>query len=193
VATEDLRARLAAQIAGVQAAPSRPAGSDPDAQPLPEGGQAALSFLIRSATQRPITVAEAADKLRQRDIPDPVAAAVIDRAVAGRLLDDEAFARAWVEDRGLKRGYGRQRLQRELRRRKVPADLIETALAILDDHDEIGQATQLARTRAQRMPADLDPAKVAGRLVGFLVRRGYSSHVAHDVARKVTATDRTWD
>lgn len=158
-----------------------------------EGEGAALAFLVRSCAQRPLTVAEAREKLRARGLDADLIEAAVDQAVAMRVLDDVGFAEAWVNDRGLNRGYGRQRLERELRGRAVPDELIDQALEILDDHDEVAQATELARTRAQRMPAGLEPPKVAQRLVGFLVRRGFSSHVAHDVARRVTALDRAWD
>ncbi|CAN5127937.1 hypothetical protein BH23ACT9_BH23ACT9_14240 [soil metagenome] len=192
MADPDLVAQLARQIADVE---SRPAGSAAPERttPLPEGGAKALGQLVRSVTQRPLTVAEARDKLRAREHDEEVIDAVIDHAIAGKLLDDRAFATVWVTDRGVNRGYGRERLQRELRRRKVEQSVIDEALGLLEESDEVGQATELARQRAQRMPATLEPHKVAQRLVGFLVRRGFASHVAHDVARRVTAMDRQWD
>lgn len=193
----DVIADLAQQIAAVQArsAGTRPAVPTTHAadQALPEGGDKVLAFLVRSISQRPLTRAEARQNLLARDHPEAVVDAVVARAVGARMLDDTAFATAWVDDRGAKRGYGRDRLQRELRRRLVDDEVIDQALARLDDHDEVAQATELARARAQRMPARLEPQAVAGRLVAFLVRRGYSSTVAHDVARTVTAVDREWD
>ncbi len=110
-----------------------------------------------------------------------------------KVLDDHAFAQAWVNDRGVNRGYGRRRLERELRKRKLDDAVIDQALALLDEVDETAQATELARKRAQGMPATLEPAKVANRLVGYLVRRGFASDIAHQVARRVTAMDRDWD
>lgn len=184
---------LAQQIAAVQAKSATSSADATSPDPLPEGGDKAMSYLVRSLSQRPLTVAEARAKLLARDHPEEVADAVVARAIAARMLDDRAFASVWVDDRGVNRGYGRARLQRELRRRLLDDDVIEEALARLEDHDEVAQATELARARAQRMPARLEPQKVAGRLVGFLVRRGYSSTVAHDVARKVTSMDRDWD
>lgn len=160
---------------------------------LPEGTQPALAFLIRSTSRRPISAAEAADKLRAREYAPPVVSAAVDRAVQMRILDDRAFADAWVNDRGVNRGYGRRRLEQELRRRQIPDPLVAQALTALDQLDERAQATELARVRAQRMPATLQPHKVAGRLVGFLVRRGFDSGLAHEVARAVTRTDRDWD
>lgn len=153
----------------------------------------AVAFLLRSTARKPLTSAEAKQKLADRDHDKATVEAAVAEAVRQGILDDAAFADAWVADRGVKRGYGRARLERELRRRKVPDHLIDTALDQLDQVDQRGAATELARKRAQSMPADLEPAKVANRLVGMLLRRGYDSELAHDVARKVTALDRDWD
>ncbi|MGI9015696.1 MAG: regulatory protein RecX [Euzebya sp.] len=168
--------------------------SSPDgATAPPDGTPKALAWLIRSAGKRPISQAEAVQKLRAKDYPEEVVQAAVRRAVRLRVIDDRLFATAWVNDRGVNRGYGRSRLRRELARRQIPPELIDLALQELEQVDEVGQATQLARARAQRMPATLEPHKVAGRLVGFLVRRGFTSDVAHHVARSVTALDRDWD
>lgn len=199
---QDTLDRLAADITRIQqgakegVGPDRDAVTDraiPEGTVLPEGGQAALTFLIRSTSRRPLSAAEAHAKLVAREYPEDVAQAAVTRAMAMRLIDDQAFAQGWVNDRGVNRGYGRQRLLRELRRRKIDDAVIEQALHALDEVDEVGQATELARAWAQKMPASLEPHKVAGRLVGYLSRRGYSSAVAHQVARKVTAMDRDWD
>lgn len=153
----------------------------------------AVAFLIRSTLRRPLTVEEARGKLRDREVPDAAIDHAVGTAIAKGILDDAGFANAWVADRGVNRGYGRSRLQRELRKRKVAPDVIDAALEQLGADDERAHAESLARRRAQRMPAELEPAKVAGRLVGMLVRRGFPSGLAHEVARKVTATDRDWD
>jgi regulatory protein len=190
----EVLARLAATIAAVEqraTAPDVPGAAEVD--PLPDGGSRALTWLIRSTGQRPLTTAEARQKLLAREHAPEVVDAVLARATAMQLLDDDGFARAWVDDRGVKRGYGRARLRRELRGRGLDDATIDRALTALDDHDEVAIATEIARARAQRMPASLAPQTVAARLVGVLVRRGYDSDVAHRVARSVTALDRRWD
>lgn len=164
-----------------------------DAAALPVGGRKALAYLVRSTSQRPLTVAEARDKLTAREHPDEVIDVIIDRAVAQGVLDDGAFATAWVNDRGLNRGYGRGRLQQELRRRRLPDHVIDDALSLLDGHDEFGQAMALARARFARMDARLEPLTVASRLSAFLLRRGFTSETATRVARQVSELDRRWD
>lgn len=153
----------------------------------------ALAFVLRSTGVRPQTEAELRAKFAAREVPDEVAEAALERARAMRAVDDAAFARAWVEDRGRARGYGAVRLKQELRRRQVPEALIEEALATLEDRDEAAAALELARRRAQRLPATLPPETVARRVTAFLVRRGYGPGLAQRAAREATALDRDWD
>jgi regulatory protein len=168
----------------------RPADSD--------GGDAvsaAVAFLLRSTQVRPQTEAELRDKLGNRQVPADVAERALDRARSLGAADDAAFARAWVADRGVKRGYANARLRDELRRRRVPDALIETSLAAVGERDEHATATQLASKRAASMPSRLEPPAVARRLQGYLVRRGYGPALAQRVAIDVSGLDRyrSWD
>ena len=158
-----------------------------------EATAAAVAFVLRSTRARPQTAAELRAKLSDRRYDTAVIGAAIARAAELGAIDDAAFARAWVADRGLVRGYSASRLRQELRRRRVPQPLIDDALAQLEDRDDLAVATDLARTRAQRMPATLEPDAVARRLMGFLARRGYSETLARRVAIDVSGLDRHWD
>lgn len=153
----------------------------------------AVAFILRSTRQRPQTRAELAGKLQGREVPAAVAEAALDRAADLGAVDDEAFARAWVEDRGVARGYGVLRLRRELQRRGVPDAVTEQALDRLADRDPLAAATALARRRAAGMPGDLAPEVVARRLVSFLARRGYDQGLSRRVAITVSGLDREWD
>jgi regulatory protein len=153
----------------------------------------ALAFVLRSTKARPQTAAELRDKLAAREYDSDVIAAAIDRAIRLGAIDDAAFAHAWVADRGMVRGYSAARLRRELQRRQVPDALIDDALTRLDDRDDLAVASELARERAQKLPASLPPEAVARRLIGFLARRGYSEALARRVAIDVSGLDRRWD
>ena len=155
--------------------------------------QKAFAFLLRSTQHRPQTEAELAAKLRRRDVDEDTAGEALARARKAGAVDDAAFARAWVTDRGEQRGYGVARLRTELTRRAVPQALIEEALGQLGDRDEAGVATELARARVARMPAGVPPETVARRLAGYLARRGYAPALAQRVARSVSGLDGIWD
>lgn len=153
----------------------------------------AVSFILRSTRQRPQTEAELRARLVGRDVATEVIDAAIGRAEALGAVDDRAFARAWVEERGHGRGFGVARLRDELRRRQVPEGVVEEVLAGLADRDEEAVAEELARARLGRLPADLAPEQVARRLAGYLQRRGHVPAVAERVARRVSGLDREWD
>lgn len=153
----------------------------------------AYAYILRSTQHRPQTEAEMAAKLQGRDVPEPAVQSALRRARQSGALDDRAFARAWVDDRGRKRGYGQARLRQELRRRLVGEALIDEALAGLEDRDDLAVATELAARRARQLGTDLDPAAVARRLVSYLVRRGYPPALAQRAAITVAGLDRQWD
>lgn len=155
--------------------------------------EAAVGFVLRSTRQRPQTEAELAAKLHGRDVAPHIVRAALVRARELGAVDDAAFARAWVTERGWERGYGTARLRQELVRRQVPDTVIDAALAQLADRDEEATASELAKERFARLPETLEPEKVASRLVSFLVRRGYPQGLARRVALRVSGLDRRWD
>lgn len=153
----------------------------------------ALAFVLRSAGARPQTEAELRAKLGTRGFDDEVAADALRRARAAGAVDDAAFARAWVEDRGRRRGFGAARVRRELERRQVPEHVAAAALAALEERDDLAVATELARERAAQLPASLQPEAVARRLQAYLVRRGHPPALAQRVAIDVSGLARAWD
>lgn len=192
-ATAATRQQLLAMLEGMAPPPAAAATADEPGTAADDRVGRALAFVLRSTKARPQTAAELRAKLAAREHPSDVIDTAIARATAAGAIDDAAFARAWVADRGLSRGYSAARLRRELERRQVPDPLIDDALAALDERDDLEVATELARQRAQRMPATLDPEVVARRLVGFLARRGYGAALARRVAIRVSGLDRDWD
>lgn len=169
--------------------------SDAQAPPKPSAVAKAVAFGLRSTQARPQTVAEITTKLHGRFDDGGVVEAAVEQLVAAGALDDAAFARMWVEDRGRRRGFGIARLRQELSRRQVPDEIAEQALAALDERDDLETARGLARKRAATMPAKLEPAAVARRLHAYLERRGYNSGLANKVAIEVSGLDRhrNWD
>ncbi|MER7672171.1 recombination regulator RecX [Kitasatospora sp. NPDC096128] len=123
-----------------------------------------------------------ADALRKREIPEDVAEQVLTRLEEVGLIDDAAFAAAWVESRHAVRGLSRRALAQELRTKGVAADLVEQALVQVD-HDDEEEAARALVERKLRSTRGLDPQVRTRRLVGVLARRGYSEGLAFRVVR----------
>ena len=171
-----------------------PAAGFADLEPAARAAaQKAYAYVLRSTAQHPRAEAEVRDRLRAREVEDEVVDHVVARARRRGVLNDAAFARAWVEDRGRVRGWGVARLRRELTRRGLAAAVVDDALALLDDRDDFAVASELARHRFRQLPATLEPEAAARRLVSYLVRRGHPPGLAQRVAFQVSGLDRAWD
>ena len=96
---------------------------DPEAQ--------ARQICLRLLTLAPRTRAQLATALHRRGIPDETAEAVLSRFADVGLIDDAAFARAWVESRHYSRGLSRRSLSAELRRQGVQTEEIREAVDTL--------------------------------------------------------------
>nr|WP_239524045.1 regulatory protein RecX [Geodermatophilus normandii] len=122
--------------------------------------------------------------LERRGIPEDAAAAVLDRFGEVGLVDDAAFARAWVTSRQAGRGLARRALRAELRAKGVDGEDAEQALAQVDDEDERASALHLVERRLRALHR-VDRVTATRRLVGMLARKGYNGGLAAAVVREV--------
>jgi len=145
---------------------------------------AARGICLRALTGAPKTRQQLADLLAQRGVPDDAAEAVLDRFTEVGLIDDAAFARAWVSSRQAGRGLARRALSAELRAKGVEPEVAAEAVAEVDDEDERAAARRLVERRAGSMQR-LDRTTATRRLMGMLARKGYSGGLAAGVVREV--------
>lgn len=155
---------------------------DPDADPE----SVARAICLRLLTAGPRTRSQLAEALRRRNVPEQAADAVLDRLTDVGLVDDAAFAAAWVASRHRGRGLARRALASELRQRGVDADAIGTVVGALGPDDELETARSLVR-RQLPLTAGLPPPVRMRRLAGLLARKGYSGGVASRAVREAMA------
>jgi regulatory protein len=134
---------------------------------------------------RPRTRAELAKALARREISGAVIAEVLDRYDEVGIIDDAAFARAWVTSRHHGRGLARRALANELRQRGVDADVAGEALESLSPDDEAATARALVDRKLRT--ATGSPEAVFRRLVGMLARKGYPAGVAVQAVKDALA------
>jgi regulatory protein len=143
----------------------------------------ARGLCLRALTGAPKTRQQLAELLARRGIPDEAAETVLDRFTEVGLIDDAAFARAWVSSRQAGRGLARRALSSELRAKGVDAEVAAEAVEAVDDDDERAAASRLVERRLRGM-ARLDRATATRRLIGMLARKGYSGGLAAAVVRE---------
>ena len=176
----------ASEAAGT-AGPSEAAGTDagdPEAR--------ARQICLRLLSVAPKTRAQLATALRRGGVPAEAAEAVLARFTDVGLIDDAAFARAWVESRHYSRGLSRRSLSAELRRQGVQTEEIREAVDTLDPEQEVATARRMveqkmAGTRGQ------PPETRVRRAAGSLARKGYPPGLVFRLIKEVLEQEGTRD
>lgn len=158
--------------------------SDAEIESLQEQGstEAAYDQVLGYLGYRPRSSSEVTAYLRKRELSDSQIEAVCSRLTRSGLLDDQEFARFWVENRERFRPRGAQALRYELRRKGISAEIVDEALASLDSS---ASAYHAAGNKARQL-SHLDRPAFERKLVEYLARRGFD----YDVARQ--AAERHW-
>ncbi len=145
--------------------------------------ETALQKAINFVSYRPRSENEVRMNLKKKNIDEGVIEEVIERLVRGGLVNDHDFALLWVENRSEFRPRGHQILRMELRQKGIRDEVIETAIADLDE-DEL--AYQAAKKQARKYQ-QLEWQDYQKKMYGFLARRGFDYGIISIVISK------TWE
>jgi regulatory protein len=129
----------------------------------------AFNQALRFLSYRPRSRLEIERYLRDKSLPETVIDDVISRLERSQYLDDEAFARFWVENREQFRPRGERALRYELRQKGISDAIITDVLGNLDDEAAAWHAVEGRLRRWAGLPAEEFRRKVAG----YLSRRGF--------------------
>ncbi|MBK8987731.1 MAG: RecX family transcriptional regulator [Chloroflexi bacterium] len=131
---------------------------------------------------RPRSQAEVQRHLQKKGYSDTAIAAAVERLTAVQLLDDEQFARYWLEQRETFRPRGQLALRQELQQKGLDSALIDQ---VLQPIDETAVAQQAAAKKVHQL-AHLPEQEFKRKLGQYLQRRGFP----YDVIR--VTTDALW-
>jgi regulatory protein len=155
------------------------------------GEDAAKEAALRILARGPRTEREVADRLLAKGFDQDAVERALKRLRRVSLLDDRAFLRSYLRSELPRKPQGRRLLLTSLRRRGVPAALLEEMDEILGEEPDLvalGLDTEEGRARAAlellgKRGARVDPDARDRRLVQALGRRGFDWDVIRDVTR----------
>ena len=144
--------------------------------------EAAARFL--GVRQR--SVQETRRRLVRLGFPAPLVDQVVARLIEMRYLDDEEFARRWVESRDRSRPRGENALRRELALKGVARDVVEQVIADRS-HGSAGSADadaarELLRRRRPSLEREADPLKRRQKAYALLARSGFDPATCTEVS-----------
>jgi len=135
---------------------------------------------LKLLSSRPRSESEIRQRLSGPEVPEARVTAVITRLKSAGLVNDEAFANFWVENRNTFRPRSKRALQMELKRKGVTGATLDQALTETDDAQA---ARQLATQRAKRLSQYLWP-EFRQKLGDYLLRRGFDYETVATVVRQ---------
>lgn len=164
--------------------PPAPVDTERDLGPEPDPESVGRKILLDQLSVRARSRSELAKKMATKNVPNDVAATLLDRFEEVGLIDDAAFAAEWVTQRqGGSKGLARRALAQELRRKGIDDEIARAALESVESDDEV-EAARLLVQRKLRSMHGLDHQVAIRRLVGMLARKGYSSSISFRVVRE---------
>lgn len=165
----------------------------PRKKPAPLDDEALFGYAVRLLGQQMRTVAEVRRLLRKRIEPGEGGEARLDAVVARlkerRYLDDTGYAQDYTKLRQENAHFGRRRVQQDLIRKGVHADVVAKTLdSAYEDVNEEELARQFLERKRARKPQN---EKEAARVMRMLVRAGFSMGAIFRILKRWDIDDET--
>lgn len=157
---------------------------DDEPDPPADPDSVAHTICLRLLTVRARSRTELAQALATRHVPEDAANRVLTRLTEVGLIDDQAFARSFVESRHHDRGLAARELSRQLLSKGIDGAAVADAVAEIDPDRERETARGLVERKLRSM-SGLDAQVQTRRLAGMLARKGYSPGMAFQLVREV--------
>lgn len=153
-----------------------------------EAHSQARNIVLNQLNFMPRSRKELETALAKRHIEPDVAKSVLDRFEEIGMVDDAAYAELLIRSRCNTKRVSRSVLRQQLRQKGVDPEIIEEALLVVSDADELRMATELVERKARAM-SRLEPEVRKRRLFGLLARKGYNTSIALRVIQDLEADD----
>ncbi len=141
-------------------------------------GDGAYQEALRLLTYKQRTRKELSDRLARKGFSTKAVGEALARLASFGYVNDEEYARLWAAGAVERSRFGPIRIEMELRKRGIERDLARRAAgeAILDIGEEkLAREVLGAKVSREGLPGD---GRDRRRLIGFLVRRGFTRSLA---------------
>ena len=157
--------------------------SDADIERLVAGDERDKAYqqAIHFLGFRPRSQAEVAQRLHEKGYSAGAIEHTIHRLLEQNYLNDQEFARYWLENREQFKPRGERALRYELSQKGIDPQAIEAVLSDLDEATSAWAAVQKKVRQWQHLPEDQLKKKV----MGFLSRRGFGYSVVDQIWQKM--------
>jgi regulatory protein len=150
-----------------------------------------LDAAARFLEARSRSVAEVRRRLTGAGYRPELVDGAIERLIQLGMLDDEAFARAWVDSRDRARPRGERAIREELRLKGIDRETIDAVLderrvaAGSEENADRDAAARLLARNERHLARIVDPRQRRQRAYALLARNGFDPETCREVAASV--------
>jgi len=113
--------------------------------------------------------------------PDAVENVII-QLIAGNFLNEERFAKAYVQGKFKQKGWGRNKIKQGLKFKNIPPALLKKAILIIDGDDYLAMLEKVLYKKAGLI-SEKDAYKRRYKLQQYAISRGYEPDLINDILK----------
>ncbi|MEW6701366.1 MAG: regulatory protein RecX [Bacteroidota bacterium] len=145
---------------------------------------------FRFLSKRHHSAYELRTKLIKKKYPKEIIEIVLKDLADKNFLDDEQFARVYIEEKTIKKKFGVNKLKAELLKRGIDRKIIDKVLSNVDFELSYEQALELAKRKSELLRRkEIDKRKLKSKIFSFLSSRGFESETIMKVLNNLEPED----
>ena len=127
---------------------------------------------LRFLSFRPRSEKEISDKLKTQKASPVIIEKVISKLKEQKFLNDEEFAKWWIEQRTTFKPRSLRLIKLELRQKGISKEIIESRIINQESRGDLERAKELVKKRIEKF-RDLSKKEIYQKLGSYLARRGF--------------------
>lgn len=132
----------------------------------PHSEREVRDYLWRKTRDTKVRSKKTGELLTRKGVSEEIANRVLGRLIEKGYVDDEKFARFWVENRNQRKGISHRKLEAELRGKGVSGDIIQEAMQKYP-RDEKSELLKIIEKKSKKYDDE-------NKLIAYLARQGFS-------------------
>jgi len=94
-----------------------------------------------------------------------------------KFLNEERFAKSFARGKFNQKNWGRVKIKSELKKRKIPPKLIESALKEIDEEDYLLTLKKLFEKKKESLRSERESFKKKAKIRNYLLQKGFESDI----------------
>ena len=144
----------------------------------------ALQSLMRLCARAEKSSGDAMRLMRGWGVPEGEREGVLAKLLEHRFIDDRRYAEAYVREKSKLSGWGARKIAFQLRQKGISQDIITTAIATLDNDDQLEQLTTKLERKMRTTKAG-NNYELRGKLLRYGLGLGFDYEMTRQAIDKI--------